>query len=73
MHIVVAIFAQHKWKVYQMDVKSSFLNGLLKKEVYVVKPPGYEVEGQEEKLYHLRKALCGLKQAPHAWYNRIDA
>ena len=56
-----------------MDVKWAFLNGVLKEEVYVVQPPGYEVESQEAKVYWLRKALYGLKQAPHAWYNRIDA
>jgi len=72
-HTVVAIFAQHKWKVYQMDVKSTFLNRVLKEEVYVAQPPRYEVEGQEDKVYRLRKALYGLKQAPRAWYNRVDA
>eukprot|EP00253_Pinus_taeda_P032734 PITA_32734 len=56
-----------------MDVKSTFLNAVLKEEVYVAQLPGYEVEGQEDKVYQLRKALYGLKQAPRAWYNRIDA
>eukprot|EP00253_Pinus_taeda_P016220 PITA_16220 len=70
---VVAIVGKHKWKVYQMDVKSTFLNGVLKEEVYVAQPLGYEVEGQEDKVYRLRKALYGLKQAARAWYNRIDA
>eukprot|EP00253_Pinus_taeda_P036573 PITA_36573 len=69
VRIVVVIDAQHKWKVYQMDVKSMFLNGVLKKEVYVVQPPGYEVEGKEDKVYR----FYGLKQAPCAWYNKIDA
>eukprot|EP00253_Pinus_taeda_P019402 PITA_19402 len=55
-----------------MDVKSTLLNGVLKEEVYVVQPPDYEVEGQEDKVYRLRKDLYGLKQAPCAWYNRID-
>eukprot|EP00253_Pinus_taeda_P031819 PITA_31819 len=55
-----------------MDVKSTFLNGVLKEEVYVAQPPSYEVKGQKEKVYQLRKALYGLKQAPHAWYIRID-
>ena len=45
MRTVVAISTQHKWKVYQMDVKLAFLNGVLKAEVYVAQPPGYEVEG----------------------------
>eukprot|EP00253_Pinus_taeda_P016758 PITA_16758 len=73
MRIVVAITTQHKWKVYQMDVKSMFLNGVLKEEVNVAQPPGYEVEGQEDKVYRLRKSLYGRRQAPRAWYNRIDA
>eukprot|EP00253_Pinus_taeda_P017164 PITA_17164 len=73
VHIVVAIFAQHKWKVYQMYIKLAFLNGVMNEEVYVAQPPGYEVEGQEDKVYRLRKALYGLKQAPRAWYSRIDA
>lgn len=73
MCTIVATVAHHKWKVYQMDVKSMFFNGVLKEEVYVVKPPSYEVEGKEEQVHQLRKALYGLKQAPCAWYNRIDA
>jgi len=66
VRIVVAITMQHKWKVYQMDVNSTFLNGVLKEEVYVVQLPGYEVEGQENKVYRLRKALYGRKKAPRA-------
>ena len=73
MRAVAAIFAQHEWKVYQMDVKSTFLNGVLKEEVYIAQPLGYEVEGQEEKVYQLRKALYGLKQALLVWYNKIDS
>eukprot|EP00253_Pinus_taeda_P027099 PITA_27099 len=70
---VLSIAAQHKWKIYQMDVKSAFLNGVLKEEVYVEQPPGYEVDGQEHKFCKLKKALYGLKQALRAWYSRIDA
>ena len=70
---VLSIAAQHKWKFYQMDVKYAFLNGVLKEEVYVEQPPGYEIEGQEYKVCKLKKNLYGLKQAPRAWYNRIDA
>lgn len=51
---VLAIAAQHKWKVYQMDVKSTFLNGVLKEEVYIEQPPGFEVQGQEDKVYKLK-------------------
>lgn len=64
---------QHKWKVFQMDVKSTFLNGVLKVEVYGVQQPDYELEGQEDKVYRLRKSLYGLKQSPCTWYSRINA
>lgn len=73
MRAIVAIVVQHKWKVYQMDIKPMFFNGVLKEEVYVAQPPGYKVECQEDKVYRLRKALYGLKQAPHAWYSRLNA
>eukprot|EP00253_Pinus_taeda_P035932 PITA_35932 len=69
---VLSIAPQNKWKVYQMDVKSAFLNGVLKEEVYIVQPLGYEKKGQEHKVCRLKKALYGLKQAPRAWYSRID-
>ena len=54
---MLSIAAQHKWKIYQMDVKSAFLNGVLKEEVYVEKPPSYEIEGQEHKVCKLKKSL----------------
>jgi hypothetical protein len=69
---LLAIVAQHKCQVYQMDVKSFFLNGFLEEEVYVDQPPGFEVQEQLAKVYRLKKALYGLKQDPRAWYNRID-
>ena len=47
-----------------MDVKSTFLNGVLKEEVYIEQPLGYEKKGQEHKVCRLKKALYGLKQAP---------
>ena len=67
--IALAIDAQNKWSLYQMDVKSSFLNGYLEEEVYVEQPQGYEYPGQENKVYRLKKALYGLKQAPRSWYS----
>ena len=73
VRIVFAIASQNKWYVYQMDVKSEFLNGCLDKEVYVEQPQGYEVPLQEHKVYRLKKELYGLKQAPRAWCSRIDS
>ena len=52
---VLAIVAQKKWQVHQMDVKSAFLNGYLEEEVYVEQPQGYEVLGQEHKVYRLKR------------------
>ena len=69
---MLAITGHHKWKVYQMDAKSIFLNGILQEEVYVQQPPGYQILGHEHKFYRLKKDLYGLKQAPRAWYSRID-
>ena len=56
-----------------MDVKSAFLNGYLEEEVYVEQPQGYEVPGQEHKVYKIKKALYGFKQAPKYWYSQIDS
>ena len=56
MCIMLSIAAQHKWKVYQMDVKSVFLNGVMKEEAYVAQPLGYEVEGQEDKMCKIGRA-----------------
>ena len=64
VRVLLALAAQEGWQVHHMDVKSAFLNGNLK-EVYVRQPPGYGITG-EEKVYHLRKALYGLRQAPRA-------
>ena len=54
---VLSIAAKNKWKVYQMDVKSAFLNGVLMEEVYVEQPLGYEKKGQEHKVCKLKKAF----------------
>ncbi|KAK6115596.1 hypothetical protein DH2020_007865 [Rehmannia glutinosa] len=65
--------AAHKnFTVYQMDVKSAFLNGLLEEEVYVEQPPDFEQKTIGDKVYKLKKALYGLKQAPRAWYDTLS-
>jgi len=73
VRVVFSIAAQNKWKVYRMNVKSAFLNGVLMEEVYIEQTLSYEMKGQENKVCRLKKALYGLKQAPRAWYSRLDS
>jgi hypothetical protein len=62
-------YATHyDFKIYQIDVKSTFLNDPIKKEVYVEQSPGFKSEEYPNHVYKLHKALYGLKQAPRAWY-----
>jgi hypothetical protein len=55
-----------------MDVKTTFLNGVIKEEVYIEQPQGFEVEDMKSHVSRLKKALYGLKKAPRDWYGRID-
>jgi hypothetical protein len=61
-----------KWKLHQMDVKTTFLNGIIEEEVYIEKPQGFEVEYRKSHVCKLKKALYGLKQSPRDWYGQID-
>jgi hypothetical protein len=69
---LLALAAREGWQVHHMDVKSTFLNGDLKEEVYVRQPAGFIVVGQEGKVLRLRKALYGLQQALWAWSSKLD-
>src|SRR5690349_6051738 len=68
IRILLAYATYHGFKLYQMDVKSAFLNGPIKEEVYVEQPPDFEDSEYPNHVYKLSKALYGLKQAPRAWY-----
>ncbi|GJS31769.1 retrovirus-related pol polyprotein from transposon TNT 1-94 [Tanacetum coccineum] len=72
IRIFLAFATYMNFKVYQMDVKSAFLNGKLKEEVYVKQPPGFESSEFLDYVYKLEKALYGLKQAPRAWYETLS-
>nr|GEV38109.1 retrovirus-related Pol polyprotein from transposon TNT 1-94 [Tanacetum cinerariifolium] len=72
VRIFVAYSARKSFTIYQMDVKTAFLNGPLKEEVYVAQPDGFVDPDHPEKVYRLRKALYGLKQAPRAWYDELS-
>nr|GEU72720.1 retrovirus-related Pol polyprotein from transposon TNT 1-94 [Tanacetum cinerariifolium] len=64
--------AHKSFPIYQMNVKTAFLNGPLKEEVYVVQPDGFVEPEHLKKVYPLRKALYGLKQVPRAWYDELS-
>jgi hypothetical protein len=62
-----------KWKLHQMDGKTTLLNGVIEEEVYIEQPQWFEVEDMKNHVCKLKKYLYGLKQAPIAWYGRIDS
>ena len=72
IRLILAYASSKNIKVYQMDVKSSFLNGELEEEVYMEQLDGFQVQEAVNHVYGLKKALYGLKQAPRAWYSRLD-
>ena len=72
VRVVIAMVATKGWSLHQMDVKNSFLHGALQEEVYMMQPEGYQDDAYPHFVCRLRKALCGLKQAPKAWLDKID-
>jgi hypothetical protein len=68
---ILVIATVNNWYVFQLDVKSAFLHGELNEEVYVEQPLGYQKE-RKELVYRLKKSLYGLRQAPRAWYSKIE-
>ncbi|GJS10372.1 retrovirus-related pol polyprotein from transposon TNT 1-94 [Tanacetum coccineum] len=73
IRILLAYACALDFKLFQMDIKSAFLNGFINEEVYVAQPPGFIDFEKLDHVYKLKKALYGLKQAPKAWYNRLKA
>jgi hypothetical protein len=71
IRILLAFVASKGFKLYQIDVKNVFLNGVIQEEVYVRQPPGFESPKYRDRMCKFSKALYGLKQALWAWYARL--
>nr|GEV12223.1 hypothetical protein [Tanacetum cinerariifolium] len=71
--ILIANVAHKNMTIFQMDVKTAFLNGELKKEVYISQPEGFVNQDNPSHVYKLKKALYGLKQVPRAWYDMLSS
>jgi len=72
IRLLLAFTSCLDFKLFQMDVKSAFLNGLLNEEVYVSQPPKFEDINYTGHVYKLKRALYGLKQPPRAWYEHLS-
>ena len=72
IRILLALVAQFKMELVQMDVKTAFLHGDLEEEIYITQPDGFKVTGKENWVCKLSKSLYGLKQSPRHWYKRFD-
>jgi hypothetical protein len=69
---IISLASVLGWKLHQMDVKTTFLNGKIEHEDFVEQPYGFILHNKGTHVCKLRKALYGLKQAPRVWYDRID-
>jgi hypothetical protein len=71
IRILLVYATHHDFNVYQMDIKSAFLNWPINEEVYVEEPSGFEDQERPNHVYKLHKVLYGLKQDPRAWYEYL--
>ena len=71
IRLALAIAASKQWEVHHMDVKCAFLNGDITEEIYMQQPQVFYTN--PFLVYSLRKSLYGIKQAPRAWYAKIDS
>jgi hypothetical protein len=69
---IIALATSMGWKLHQMDVNTTFLNGEIDEEVYIEQPEVFVVHNERSHVWSLKKALYGLNQAPHAWYEKMD-
>ncbi|GJW83918.1 retrovirus-related pol polyprotein from transposon TNT 1-94 [Tanacetum coccineum] len=72
IRIFLAFVAHMNMIIYQMDVKTTFLNGIIREKFYVSQPDGFVYQDNPNHVYMLKNALYGLKEAPHAWYDLLS-
>ncbi|KAK4412129.1 Retrovirus-related Pol polyprotein from transposon TNT 1-94 [Sesamum alatum] len=72
IRILLAIASWYDYEIWQMDVKTAFLNGFVEEEIYMDQPEGFTVAGEEQKVCRLQKSIYGLKQASRRWNIRFD-
>jgi len=71
VRIILALSTAQRWKFFQLNIKSAFLNGELDVEIFMNQLEGFIMKGKESFVCKLKKSLYGLKQAPRAWYRKI--
>jgi hypothetical protein len=72
IRMIISPVASMGWRVHQMDVKTTFLNGEIKEEVYIEQPDGFVIHEKESHVCRLKMALYEIKQPTRAWYARIN-
>ena len=71
VRIMLALAALENWFITAIDVKTAFLYGKLDEEIYMEQPEGFKIQGKEQKVFRLLRAIYGLKQASNAWYKEL--
>jgi hypothetical protein len=72
IYVLLSLATSQGLLVHEMNVKTTFLNGELEEEIYMIQPDGFVVNGQEDKVCKLQKSLYGPKQAPKQWHENFD-
>ncbi|KAK4380832.1 Copia protein [Sesamum angolense] len=72
IRILLAIAAWYDYEIWQMDVKTAFLNGYVEEEIFVDQPKGFTFVGEEQKVCHHQRSIYSLKQASRSWNTRFD-
>jgi len=72
MRFILGLLTQMGWKTHLMDVKKTFLNGMIEEEIYIEHTEGFETFNHESHVHQFKRVFYGLKQTHHAWNTRID-